>query len=298
MLRMDASPEDQQQNQQVLSIDQIRSIRAISNDYVERPTVSFSARLAQPNQSFQQLSEKYDWGQDNLFVAGVPSQEHVPFQTHHLHSSQYFISRSSTLSSVSPSSTASDHRLLTGRSPSFSGQTIVKAQPKGDLKATKFLAGIAGPDHYSGHLFICEQCGKCKCNDCTAMQSLPSCWLCNQRCLCSLESIIDYATCLCCIKGLFYHCSTDDEDNCADEPCSCTHGGHYCTRWAAMSLLSLFMPCLCCYPPAKGCLKLCHKCYDGIKRPGCRCKNHTNTVCRKISSSSGTPFPKTLDKPV
>nr|XP_009937224.1 PREDICTED: protein sprouty homolog 3-like [Opisthocomus hoazin] len=74
--------------------------------------------------------------------------------------------------------------------------------------------------------------------------------------------------------------------------------GSCCARCAAMSFLSLLMPCLCCYFPTLGCLKLCQRGYDGLKRPGCRCQSHTNTVCRKISSSSGTPFPKALDKPV
>ncbi|XP_010001780.1 PREDICTED: protein sprouty homolog 3 [Chaetura pelagica] len=78
-------------------------------------------------------------------------------------------------------------------------------------------------------------------------------------------------------------------NNYVERPASCFH---------AMSLLSLLMPCLCCYFPTLGCLKLCQRGYDGLRRPGCRCQSHTNTVCRKISSSSGTPFPKTLDKPV
>ncbi|XP_008639477.1 PREDICTED: protein sprouty homolog 3 [Corvus brachyrhynchos] len=67
---------------------------------------------------------------------------------------------------------------------------------------------------------------------------------------------------------------------------------------AQSTTASLLSPCLCCYFPTLGCLKLCQRGYDGLKRPGCRCQSHTNTVCRKISSASGTPFPKTLDKPV
>nr|XP_006633010.1 PREDICTED: protein sprouty homolog 3 [Lepisosteus oculatus] len=207
--------------------------------------------------------------------------------------------RSSTLSSVSRGSAASDQRLLAGLTPSHSGPLAVRAQPKGELKPDgpgKGPAEGAGPGR---HLFICELCGRCKCEECGAPRGLPSCWACGQRCVCSPESVVEHATCLCCVKGLFYHCSADDEDNCADRPCSCQQA-HACARWGAMGLLSLCLPCLCCYPPARACLALCQRGYDHAKRPGCRCGN-TNTVCRKISSSSSSnpaPFPKATDKPV
>ncbi|MEE6496369.1 hypothetical protein FKM82_002327 [Ascaphus truei] len=282
--------------QQVLSIDQIRSIRA-NNDYVERPTVSFLPAWSNP--SLSQHTAKQEWPHDHLVSY---NHQDLHYSQSHQHQSQHLVhdlSHSSTISSVSRSTTASDQRLLTGITPSQSGHSLIRTQPKdGDLKQDEFIKGIMEkPDRYVGHLFICEECGHCICDECTQVRSLPSCWVCDQRCLCSAESIIDYGTCLCCIKGLFYHCSTDDEDNCADDPCSCSQGS-CCARWATMSFLSFFMPCLCCYLPAKGCLKLCQKGYDRAKRPGCRCENHTNTVCRKISSSSGTPFPRPFDKPV
>ncbi|KFP67807.1 Protein sprouty 3 [Cariama cristata] len=240
--------------QQVLSIDQIRSIRA-SNNYVERPAVCF--QQARSNPSLSQPPHKQEWSQDRLVSSTFQDLHRSHSQQHQMPPLQPHMSHSSTASS-----------------------------------------GVTEkPTLHTGHLFICEECGRCKCARCTAARSLPSCWLCNQRCLCSPESLLDYGTCLCCVKGLFYHCSTDDEDTCADDPCSCGPGS-CCARWAAMSFLSLLMPCLCCYFPTLGCLKLCQRGYDGLKRPGCRCQSHTNTVCRKISSSSGTPFPKALDKPV
>ncbi|NXM80748.1 SPY3 protein, partial [Oenanthe oenanthe] len=279
---MDPSSED---FQQVLSIDQIRSIRA-SNNYVERP-----AACGQQSRSNPSAGHKHECSQ-------APSTFQDPQLSH-----------SSTASSVSQGTAASEQRLLSpshsgqslartpshsgqslARTPSRSGQSPVRTQPRpGDPKAE------VSPR--KGHALRCEACGRCRCPRCTAARSLPSCWLCNQRCLCSAESLLDYGTCLCCVKGLFYHCSTDDEDTCADEPCSCGPGS-CCARWAAMSALSLLLPCLCCYFPTLGCLKLCQRGYDGLKRPGCRCQSHTNTVCRKISSAGGTPFPKTLDKPV
>ena len=185
------------------------------------------------------------------------------------------------------------------------------SQPKSDSnkksdalgKAGLAGEGLSGEDHLGLHLFICERCGRCKCGECVAPRVLPSCWACGQRCLCSAETAVEYGTCLCCVKGLFYHCSAeDDEDNCADRPCACTPA-HACSRWGTMALLVPFLPCLCCYPPAKLCLALCQRGYDRATRPGCRCRN-TNTVCRKISSAAAAaanqppPFQKSVEKPV
>ncbi|XP_061454835.1 protein sprouty homolog 3 [Rhineura floridana] len=286
---MDSMPED---FQQVLSIDQIRAIRA-TNDYVERPA-SFKQAPSLPSPSQSQAGRKQEVALDQLMSSVFPDlhPSHLPLQQP--------LSHSSTASSISHSTTASEQRLLGGITPSRSGHSLVRAQPwAGDLEPKELLkgAGKKPPTLHAGHLFICEECGHCKCAHCAAARSLPSCWLCNQRCLCSPENLIDYGTCLCCVKGIFYHCSSDDEDTCADDPCSCGPGS-CCARWVAMSFLSLLMPCLCCYFPTLGCLKLCQRGYDAMKRPGCRCQTHTNTVCRKISMSSGATFPKTLDKPV
>ncbi|XP_015275994.1 PREDICTED: protein sprouty homolog 3 [Gekko japonicus] len=282
--------------QQVLSIDQIRAIRA-SNDYVERPsTASFKQAHSAPSLSQQQGSHKQEVAQERL-TSSAFQDLHQPHQALPF---QQPLSHSSTASSISHGTTTSEQRLLGGITPSHSGHSLVRTQPRGgDLKPEELPKGAAEkpPTFHSGHLFICEECGRCKCARCAATRSLPSCWLCNQRCLCSPENLIDYGTCLCCVKGIFYHCSSDDEDTCADDPCSCAPGS-CCARWVAMSFLSLLMPCLCCYFPTLGCLKLCQWGYDTLKRPGCRCQSHTNTVCRKISSSSGAAFPKTLDKPV
>ncbi|XP_053129312.1 protein sprouty homolog 3 [Hemicordylus capensis] len=278
--------------QQVLSIDQIRAIRA-SNDYVERPASSCKQAHSIPSPSKHEIAQE-------CLVSSVFHDLHHS-QAHQGLPLQPPLSHSSTASSLSHSTAASEQRLLGGLTPSHSGHSLIRMQPRAaDLKPEELPKGAAekAPPFHSGHLFICEECGRCKCIRCAAARSLPSCWLCNQRCLCSPEKIIDYGTCLCCVKGIFYHCSSDDEDTSADDPCSCGPGS-CCARWVAMSFLSVLMPCLCCYFPTLGCLKLCEWGYDALKRPGCRCQNHTNTVCRKISSSaSGATFPKTLDKPV
>lgn len=277
-LRMDRDGLDLQQVS-VLSIDEIRAIRA-SNDYVERPVALDPA------------------SQVGVFYTHDERHPQMPrSQSQHQHAHLAHLSRSSTISSMSRGSAASDQRLLSGLTSSHSGlASVVRSQPKGDLKPDSLSKGLADGEDLGLHLFICERCSRCKCQECCAPRSLPSCWACGQRCLCSAENAVEYGTCLCCVKGLFYHCSADDEDNCADRPCSCAPA-HACSRWSTMAVLSLCLPCLCCYPPAKLCLTMCQRGYNRATRPGCRCSN-TNTVCRKISASNPAPFRKTLDKPV
>ncbi|XP_034033801.1 LOW QUALITY PROTEIN: protein sprouty homolog 3 [Thalassophryne amazonica] len=286
----------------VLSLDQIRAIRA-NNDYMER------AVALEPN-----TQSGFFYAHDEHFLHGVyihhpqPSLHSVlprsQSQQQHVHLTH--LSRSSTISSsMSRTSATSDQRLLAGLTPSHSGlSSVVRSQPKGELKHDISLEkGLVENETEVGlHLFICERCGRCKCQECCTPRHLPSCWICGQRCLCSAESAVEYGTCLCCVKGLFYHCSAqDDEDNCADRPCSCTPA-HACARWGTMGLLAFSLPCLCCYPPARLCLSLCQCAHDRATRPGCRCSD-TNTVCRKISTSNPNPGPpslrsKALEKPL
>lgn len=157
-------------------------------------------------------------------------------------------------------------------------------KPQGKVKSDFSGEASAGAaSAASGHQFICERCGKCKCGECTAPRSLPSCLACNGQCLCSAESALEHGTCMCLVKGIFYHCSNDDEgDSCADHPCSLSHS-HCCSRFLCMGLMSVLFPCLLCYLPIKGCLKACQGCYDRVNRPGCRCKN-SNTVYCKLES--------------
>uniref|UniRef100_A0A336M0S8 CSON015104 protein n=1 Tax=Culicoides sonorensis TaxID=179676 RepID=A0A336M0S8_CULSO len=56
-----------------------------------------------------------------------------------------------------------------------------------------------------------------------------------------------------CAKCMVYHCMGDPEGESSDNPCSCT-GESGCTkRWIGLTLLSLIVPCLWCYPPLKAC---------------------------------------------
>lgn len=300
--RMDPSHSFRMELDSVLSLDQIRAIRA-NNDYVERPV---ALEPASQSGFFLVHDDRYPHGAyihhtQPPFPSAMSRSQSQQQHTHLSH-----LSRSSTISSsMSRTSATSDQRLLAGLTPSHSGLgSAVHSQPKGELKPDSSLGKRLAESEaeLSLHQFICERCGRCKCQECCAPRHLPSCWACGQRCLCSAENAVEYGTCLCCVKGLFYHCSAqDDEDNCADQPCSCAPA-HACARWSAMGLLALCLPCLCCYPPARLCLALCRCAHDRATRPGCRCSN-TNTVCRKISNSNSNPChpslrSKALEKPL
>lgn len=230
-------------------------------------------------------------------------------------------STGSAASSGSNSSASSEQGLLTRSPPTRPGVSLqhhhqraerpVRTQPKpkallqpqhgphlhqppleAPLKPPTKGKSDSGLVAAAGHQFICERCGKCKCGECTAPRSLPSCLACNGQCLCSAESALEHGTCMCLVKGIFYHCSNDDEgDSCADHPCSLSRS-HCCSRFMCMGLMSVLFPCLLCYPPVKGCLKACQGCYDRVNRPGCRCKN-SNTVYCKLESWA----PQSQEKP-
>lgn len=130
---------------------------------------------------------------------------------------------------------------------------------------------------------VCPQCNRCRCEKCQGPRKLPETWICDEHVLCSAETIIDYVSCLCCVKGLFYHCSKDHELDCesetircAEDPCSCVPYKRT-SRWGCLSVLSILLPCLWCYWPMRGCVSLCAKCYATHTRHGCRCNNNISS---------------------
>ncbi|KAM3585175.1 uncharacterized protein V6R79_009537 [Siganus canaliculatus] len=267
----------------VLSLDQIRITRC-SNEYTEGPSVvqkspasehrqQKSDLVASPGSRTSGQLETQEERPNNLRNLPLTSREGL------LRSYSTEDSQSSIRTSVG--STSSSQRLLS--SPA-SGSQIIRTQPKRaelnveELKPlsnqeTRSVAAVPGsgsPKNEGKHSNKCQECGRCRCADCRRPRSLPSCWLCGRRCMCSAQSAVEYGTCVCCVQGLFYHCSSDNEDPCIDKPFSCTQS-HCCVRWTTVSLLSLLFPCLLCYLPAKGCVAVCQSCYDRVARPGCRC---------------------------
>ncbi|XP_013046817.1 protein sprouty homolog 1 [Anser cygnoides] len=273
----------------ILSLDQIKAIRG-SNEYTEGPSV---VKKAGPRTAPRQ--EKHERTHEIIPINVNNNYEHRPSHVGHVAHQHNVrapvLSRSTSTGSAASSgsnSSASSEQGLLGRSPpsrpgsGHRSDRTIRTQPK---QSSLIVDDLKGPlkEDLTQHKFICEQCGKCKCGECTAPRALPSCLACNRQCLCSAESMVEYGTCMCLVKGIFYHCSNDDEgDSYADNPCSCSQS-HCCSRYLCMGAMSLFLPCLLCYPPAKGCLKLCRGCYDRVNRPGCRCKN-SNTVYCKLES--------------
>ncbi|XP_026765105.1 protein sprouty [Galleria mellonella] len=109
---------------------------------------------------------------------------------------------------------------------------------------------------------VCETCGRCRCEQCARPRPLPSRWLCGS-CLCSAEACVDYASCMCCVKALFYHCGSGEEE--AGEPCACG------PRLACVGALAVPLPCLWLYWPLRGCAAAGAAVYARCRRSGCRC---------------------------
>jgi protein sprouty family protein 2 len=145
------------------------------------------------------------------------------------------------------------------------------------LKAAAITAQptVKADEDGHGDSIICRQCQRCKCEACRAPRQLPSKWLCNDKCLCSGPATVDYCSCMCCVRGLFYHWAKDyemDTDvSCADQPCSCAPHQRL-LRWCCLGLLAFPLPCLCCYWPLRGCLALTQGCYSKCTGHGCRCR--------------------------
>lgn len=125
---------------------------------------------------------------------------------------------------------------------------------------------------------VCQHCGQCKCTACTQPRELPERWLCEGNCRCSADSVVDIASCMCVAKGLYYHTSHDNHGDSnapyTDDICDCTPSPKCCLRWTGLSFLSLCLPCLCCYLPMKGGVKVAESCYNApcVRRRGCRCE--------------------------
>ncbi|KAJ2943073.1 hypothetical protein O0L34_g18765 [Tuta absoluta] len=66
------------------------------------------------------------------------------------------------------------------------------------------------------------------------------------------KSCIDCVTCIKCAQGMLYHCMSDAEGDFAMHPCACAAPDTQCAkRWLGLTLLSVIVPCLCCYLPLR-----------------------------------------------
>lgn len=146
----------------------------------------------------------------------------------------------------------------------------------------------------SAESIFCQNCGKCKCEACCRPRKLPQKWLCKGTFLCSKTTVVDSLSCMCCVKGLFYHCTKDMEDDLEtssdleantevvdeDHPCTC-QGPHALKKWACMAMLIPVLPCLLTYPLLGACASCAEHVYARVTASGCQ--------CQKPGGSSATP---------
>ncbi|KAM4601816.1 protein sprouty homolog 2 [Polymixia lowei] len=293
----------------VLSLDQIR-LTGSSNEYTEGPTVAQRSPAAQRGQQKHDLDTSPSPRTNEQRRRRETREERPNNLRNLLPPARHGAPRSAAGDGVPGSSGAEDSpssvRISVGSASSVQrllggppvGGEIIRTQPKradlnsdglkppGDAPGPAAATMTAAPAGAAGgllrkHSRRCEDCGRCRCAECARPRLLPSCWTCGRRCVCSAQSAVEYGTCVCCLKGLFYHCSSDDEDTCADKPFSCTQS-HCCVRWTAATLLAALLPCVLCYLPAKGCLAACQSCYDRVSRPGCRCANANLVHCEPV----------------
>jgi protein sprouty family protein 2 len=175
---------------------------------------------------------------------------------------------------VKSSSSTSD-RTPSSNSSSTAGQQPIFTQPKKDQKDPNLTIDADDNTQHQDSI-ICSKCGKCKCRDCTQPQDCctPR-WICNRSVECSPDKAVEYCTCLCCVQCIFYHCydeRADDELSARDDPCACCERPACCRRWACMGLMSLCLPCLCCYWPLNCVSSMCKECHHRCSRRGCHCR--------------------------
>lgn len=79
-----------------------------------------------------------------------------------------------------------------------------------------------------------------------------------------VRSAVDYMTCISCAQCMLYHCMADEEGEFVQQPCDCNPVEENWLarrrRWIGLALLSLIVPCLCCYPPLRACHWCCVRC--------------------------------------
>jgi len=161
-----------------------------------------------------------------------------------------------------------------------SEKAVVTGQPRAAGDRTVCRGGV-----------MCQRCGRCRCANCTAPRELPRRWIGDWEC--SVQRCVSFASCLCCVEALFYHCldGADADDGgagpgAADDPCACCERPRCCLRWTLMTALATtVLPCLCCYCPLQCAADGLTACYNACAGPrGCRCRG----AARETSSGSST----------
>ncbi|KAG1682026.1 Sprouty-related, EVH1 domain-containing protein 2 [Nymphon striatum] len=98
----------------------------------------------------------------------------------------------------------------------------------------------------------------------------------------NVKVCVERLTCIPAARCMLYHCVSDNEGDFNNEnPCTCDPNKDSCgRRWAALSILSIFIPCLWCYLPLRCCYKigLKNKLYGGRHAPQIKTPDESNAT--------------------
>ena len=129
------------------------------------------------------------------------------------------------------------------------------SQPPLPMKKKKRDRNIKKADKkQSGHLLARQRARCAYCHDTFFHEenARGSCEDAPDRVMQGIEKV----TCICCARGMLYHCMADQDGN-YGHPCVCdVADSNNCKKWTALTLLACFVPCLWCYWP----LTACHRC--------------------------------------
>eukprot|EP00096_Caligus_rogercresseyi_P009589 TRINITY_DN327_c1_g2_i2.p1 TRINITY_DN327_c1_g2~~TRINITY_DN327_c1_g2_i2.p1 ORF type:complete len:559 (-),score=224.68 TRINITY_DN327_c1_g2_i2:149-1825(-) len=172
-----------------------------------------------------------------------------------LSSSPSYVSPPSSSSSLSSSPSLSSSSL----SASFSKKNhhlLLPAEKGGGNTAVRPPGASGGPPNYTSS--TSSTCDRCRTSFSYESNPVGSC----PEAPDVLKKTIEGLSCLSCAKCLLFHCmSSQESESPAGGPCDCSNAdGHWARRWISLSLLSVLVPCLCCYLPLMGCYKCGRKC--------------------------------------
>lgn len=245
----------------VISLGQVRSGPQTTNEYVDSPR-------AQPVHSLKPQLAVVPGGGGGI---GSPRFAHRVILPSRAGSGGNTGITRQTLTSSSSAPIVSQQ--LLPKSPPLKKEPVISLDASRGGDGTECTNGSAaasmGAKHGEG--IICDQCGRCRCAACTEPRPLPSHWCCHDSCEVSPDKVLDVCTCFCCVKGVFYHCGAEEDNECYEKPCGCCSTPHCCRRWTVLSMMALCLPCLWAYWPAKACLSACTSCYNRCRHKGCEC---------------------------
>ena len=257
---------------ELIGLDSRRAHTAAKNDYVESPSIHRHTRL----QQLQQQQHHHQHGGTVFNHCGGSNGSGAA------HTNGHGSSISSSSSPPTVTTQPQSHHSIPLPDSTSTSQTSVLAKKGGGgggagglVSVPSVLSAGSGLDLSSGQgecksSIYCPNCNKCRCRQCTEHKELPQAWLCNK--------CVDWTSCLCAVRGAFYHCCCGDTDgdvnvSPTDEPCACCEQPHCCRRWVCIGLMTLVLPCLCLYWPLRCGQHIATHIYNRCcRRNGCRCR--------------------------